>query len=87
MIEQHESFMRDVRARGGRPAAPSPRLAPIDDETPEGVALYQCHAPVPHDGGYHACGKGIEEKPYRPIPIHCDQPMALIGYDWDRDVD
>ena len=96
MIEQHDALMRELR--GGR-AAPRPRLRPARGSgEPEGVALYQCHQPVPHailpvDGHpelaettFHPCGKGVEAKPYEPIPMHCDAPMALVGYDWERDV-
>lgn len=80
MIEQHDALMKQLR--GGR-EAPKPR-APRPAE-PEGVAFYQCHVPIPHGELAHACGKGIEARPYDPVPYHCDRPMRIIGYDWTRE--
>lgn len=83
-----EGILRELR---GEPAAPKPRptLRPVAAETPEGVALYQCHVIVmdAHDvNGPHLCAKGLELRPYDPIPYHCDMPMALVGYNWGRSV-
>lgn len=87
MIEEHDE---QLAALFGKRRAPRPKLRPIAGEAPEGVALYQCRQLVPHDdgvqAGLHPCGKGLEHKPYAPIPYHCDMPMALVGYDWGRDV-
>jgi hypothetical protein len=85
VIEQHDAFMKQLR--GGR-EAPRPRPARAAEE-PEGVALYQCRQVIlPSDADHqpHLCGKGIEARPYDPVPYHCTRPMRLVGYDWERDL-
>lgn len=63
---------------------------------PEGVAIYRCqgHVEVAAAGEtYEAitapigCGKRTEAKPYVAKPQCHGSVMAIVGYDWDRDVD
>jgi hypothetical protein len=79
---------REAKAR--RPA-PAPR--------PEGVAFYRCQGLVPiesEDTVYTegddvdvttkiGCGRAAEAKPYASKPSCHGAPMAITGYDWERD--
>jgi hypothetical protein len=76
---------RDEKKPSRRPAVPRP----------EGVTIYECRVLIwtgfgedekgPIEAGI-PCRQRQEAKPYLPIPWHHGQPMAIAGYDWERDV-
>ena len=49
----------------------------------EGVALYRC---LVGEIGVAVCGRTAEGRVYLMPPICHGRPMALVGYDWDREL-
>ena len=64
---------------------------------PEGVTIYRCVGLIgaldpasetpEEDVVVRRCEERSERKPYLTIPYHHGLPMAIEGYDWNRDVD